>query len=97
MTLATIERSRERGGNGTDRAPDQELGGCASRRRYGEGERSTSSPPRDHSPHFHLHLFPRYPGTPEDFWFVRVDEWSGSPRGGAAEITAFVENLRDAG
>jgi diadenosine tetraphosphate (Ap4A) HIT family hydrolase len=49
-----------------------------------------------HSVHFHLHLFPRYPGTPEEFWFVRVDEWAGSPRGGVAEITAFVENMREA-
>ena len=49
-----------------------------------------------HSPHFHLHLFPRYPGTPEEYRFLDVDEWPGAPRGGAPEIAAFVVSLRDA-
>lgn len=47
-----------------------------------------------HSPHFHLHLFPRYPGTPPEFSWTNCDEWSGSPRGGAGEIEAFVDHLR---
>jgi diadenosine tetraphosphate (Ap4A) HIT family hydrolase len=49
-----------------------------------------------HSPHFHLHLFPRYPGTPDEFFFLDVDDWPGSPRGAATEIAAFVMSLRDA-
>lgn len=47
-----------------------------------------------HSPHFHLHLFPRYPGTPDDFSFLRVDEWEGSRKGDAEQIAGFVDRLR---
>lgn len=48
----------------------------------------------DHVPHLHLHIFARYPGTPEEYWRNRVDEWPGSPKGGANEVTAFCERLR---
>ena len=44
--------------------------------------------------HLHLHLLPRYPGTPRDYWWVRVDEWPGAPRGGAAEVEALAKRLR---
>jgi histidine triad (HIT) family protein len=44
--------------------------------------------------HLHLHLLPRYPGTPREYWWVRVDEWPGAPRGGVAEIEALAERLR---
>jgi histidine triad (HIT) family protein len=44
--------------------------------------------------HFHLHLIPRYPGTPREFWWTRVDEWPDAPRGGDAAVTALVERLR---
>jgi histidine triad (HIT) family protein len=47
-----------------------------------------------HSPHFHLHLFPRYPDTPNDFSFLRVDEWEGSPKGDAEQIARLVDRLR---
>jgi diadenosine tetraphosphate (Ap4A) HIT family hydrolase len=50
----------------------------------------------DHVPHLHLHIFARYPGTPEEFWRERVDEWSGSPKGGAAEVAALCDRLRAA-
>jgi histidine triad (HIT) family protein len=46
--------------------------------------------------HFHLHLLPRYPGTPREFWWSRVDEWPDGPRGGEAEIVALLERLRAA-
>jgi diadenosine tetraphosphate (Ap4A) HIT family hydrolase len=49
-----------------------------------------------HIPHFHLHLIPRYPGTPREYWWTRVDEWPGAPRGGEAEIAALLERLRRA-
>ena len=49
-----------------------------------------------HTPHFHLHLFPRYPNTPEEYSFLRVDEWEGSPSGGVEQITTFVADLREA-
>jgi histidine triad (HIT) family protein len=44
--------------------------------------------------HFHLHVIPRYPGTPREFWWTRVDEWPDAPRGGAAEIAELVARLR---
>ncbi len=47
-----------------------------------------------HSPHFHLHLFPRYPGTPTEYAFLQVDEWNGSPTGDAQQIARFVARLR---
>lgn len=48
----------------------------------------------DHVPHLHLHIFARYPGTPEEYWRERVDEWSGSPKGAAGEVTALCDRLR---
>lgn len=48
----------------------------------------------DHVPHLHVHVFARYPGTPEEFWRERVDEWPESPKGGADEVTALVRRLR---
>lgn len=44
--------------------------------------------------HLHLHLIPRYPGTPRDFWWTRVDEWPAAPRGDAADVAAFAERFR---
>jgi histidine triad (HIT) family protein len=44
--------------------------------------------------HLHLHLLPRYPGTPREYWWVRVDDWPEAPRGGPAEIEALAERLR---
>ncbi|MGW3248023.1 HIT family protein [Streptomyces sp. NPDC001070] len=48
----------------------------------------------DNVPHLHVHLLPRYPGTPRDYWWQRVDEWPDAPRGGEAEAAAMVERLR---
>lgn len=48
----------------------------------------------DHVPHLHVHVFARYPGTPEEFWRERVDEWSESPKGGTDEVTALARRLR---
>ena len=46
------------------------------------------------SEHFHLHLIPRYPHTPREYWWTRVDEWPEAPRGDADAIAALVERLR---
>jgi histidine triad (HIT) family protein len=47
-----------------------------------------------HIPHLHVHLVPRYPGTPREFWDpMRVDEAPGARTGGfadAAEVAAAV-------
>lgn len=48
----------------------------------------------DHVPHLHIHVFARYPGTPEEFWRERVDEWERSPKGGADEVAALAQRLR---
>lgn len=49
----------------------------------------------DHVPHLHLHLVPRYPGAPREYWGVRVDEWPEAPRGGPGEMATVCERLRD--
>ncbi len=48
----------------------------------------------DHVPHLHLHIWARYPGTPEEYWRTRVDEWSGSPKGGQDEVGVLSQRLR---
>lgn len=48
----------------------------------------------DHVAHLHIHLLPRYPGTPRQYWWTRVDEWPQAPRGGEAEAAGLVERLR---
>ncbi len=49
----------------------------------------------DRVPHVHIHLVPRYPGAPQEYWGVHVDEWPEAPRGGPAEIEALCTRLRD--
>src|SRR3954451_4712451 len=44
--------------------------------------------------HLHLHLIARYPGTPREYWWGRVDEWPDAPRGDAAAVAAISERLR---
>lgn len=40
-----------------------------------------------------LNLMPRYPGTPREYWWTRVDEWPQARRGGAKDIDALVRKL----
>jgi diadenosine tetraphosphate (Ap4A) HIT family hydrolase len=44
--------------------------------------------------HFHLHLIPRLPGTPREYWSTRVDEWPEAPRGDEAAIGELLGRLR---
>jgi histidine triad (HIT) family protein len=39
----------------------------------------------DRVPHLHVQLIPRYPGTPREFWWLRLDEWPGAKRGGTGD------------
>jgi len=65
----------------------------ALRRREGV-ERIYSAVIGHHVDHLHVHLFPRYAGTPPDVAWTAVDEWEGGPHGGAAEIADAVTELR---
>jgi histidine triad (HIT) family protein len=47
-----------------------------------------------HVPHLHIHVIPRYHGTPEEYWGMRVDEWPGAPQGGPTEIAGLCERIR---
>jgi histidine triad (HIT) family protein len=44
--------------------------------------------------HMHMHIVPRYPGAPREYWGTRVDEWPEAPRGGLPEIEALCARLR---
>lgn len=44
--------------------------------------------------HLHVHLMPRYPGTPTEYWQQRVVEWPDGPRGGDADIEAVCQRIR---
>lgn len=47
-----------------------------------------------HVPHLHVHVVGRYPGAPQEYWGVRVDEWPDAPHGSAEEVAALSERLR---
>jgi histidine triad (HIT) family protein len=49
----------------------------------------------DGAPHLHVHLLPRFPGTPREYWWTRVDEWPQARRGDHAAIGALAGQLRD--
>ena len=46
--------------------------------------------------HLHIHVVPRYPGTPTKYWGVRLHEWPDAPRGSPVEFRHLSERLRDA-
>jgi histidine triad (HIT) family protein len=48
----------------------------------------------DAVPHLHVHLLPRFPGTPSEYWWVRVDEWPQARRAGTTEIEPLLTELR---
>lgn len=48
----------------------------------------------DKVPHLHLHLVPRYPGTPREFWGFKISEWTGNPKIGLNEIHDVAKNLK---
>jgi histidine triad (HIT) family protein len=47
-----------------------------------------------HVPHLHVHVVPRYPGTPREYWGLRVDEWPEAPTGSAEAVADLAERLR---
>jgi len=48
----------------------------------------------DGIPHLHVHLLPRFPGTPREYWGTHVNKWPQARRGSAAEIGALAQELR---
>jgi histidine triad (HIT) family protein len=44
--------------------------------------------------HLHVHLLPRWPGTPAEVAWHAVDEWPGARRGAAAEIESMTAAVR---
>jgi diadenosine tetraphosphate (Ap4A) HIT family hydrolase len=48
----------------------------------------------DGVPHLHVHLMPRYPGTPAEYWWNRLSAWPQARRGNLAEIEHLVDQLR---
>ena len=46
-------------------------------------------------PHLHVHLAPRYPNTPREYWGPRLVEWSEAPRVNEPQMRALVTRLRD--
>jgi diadenosine tetraphosphate (Ap4A) HIT family hydrolase len=90
-----------------DQLPDltsQEAGAAmAAAHRLAGALRDVQGPERIHLavvglgvPHFHLHVFPRYHGTPEGIDWMSADEWEGAPHGDAVQIAALVDELREA-
>lgn len=47
-----------------------------------------------HVEHLHYHVAPRYPGTPREYWGLRVDEWPDAPKGGVAQIEQVCDQVR---
>jgi histidine triad (HIT) family protein len=48
------------------------------------------------TPHLHVFLTARYPGTPAEYWRWHAGEWPGAPRGGEPEIATLCQRLRSA-
>ena len=47
-----------------------------------------------HVPHLHVHVAPRYPGTPEEYWWTRLLEWPDAPRGGPDAVAEVARRVR---
>lgn len=44
--------------------------------------------------HLHFHLVPRYPGTPKEFWGLKIMEWPERPIVNLQEIYKISESLK---
>lgn len=45
--------------------------------------------------HLHVHLVPRWPGTPDDVSWMHVDDWAGARRVDSTGAVRFVAELRE--
>ncbi len=48
----------------------------------------------DGVPHLHVHVVPRYPGTPLEYWASRVTEWPDAPRGDLENVRQLSASSR---
>jgi histidine triad (HIT) family protein len=49
----------------------------------------------DAFPHFHIHLIPRYPNTPQEYWDpMKLKNWENA-KGGVKEIEELCNRLRN--
>src|SRR5262249_41136363 len=48
----------------------------------------------DGVPHLPVHLAPRYPGTPIEYWGARLSEWPDAPRVDTDSMAGVVSELR---
>lgn len=49
----------------------------------------------DAVPHLHLHLVPRYPGTPEEYWGINgVQRWDQAPYGSKEDVNELCSRLK---
>lgn len=46
------------------------------------------------TPHLHVHLTARYPGTPAEYLRWNVEDWPDAPRGNADAVEALCQKLR---
>lgn len=49
----------------------------------------------DAVPHLHMHLVPRYPGTPKEYWGPNaVYDWEGAPFGDNDEVISLCSRIK---
>ena len=48
----------------------------------------------NHTPHHHVHVVPRHPDTPSEYWLNAVVEWPDAPRGDSETVEALSERIR---
>jgi len=46
--------------------------------------------------HLHIQVLPRYPGTPPEYWGLRVSEWPEARQGGIEAMAAVCDRVRTA-
>ncbi|MDM5155172.1 HIT family protein [Bacillus sp. DX1.1] len=46
-------------------------------------------------PHMHMHIIPRYPNTPREYWSpTKVADWEGAPYGGTEAIQNLCKRIQ---
>jgi histidine triad (HIT) family protein len=49
----------------------------------------------DAVPHLHMHVKPRYPDTPKDFWAIhKLNDWPGAPMGDNQQVTELCNRIK---